>query len=155
MHILGRDRVRELSEYVCEKWSDPTDPDVPTLRRLQVGDRPLRAALQDSCHARNALGATAQPRDLIARVAQYVELPSASSCCGAAGTYSMVRPHDAQRVLNGKLDEIEESGVDVLVTVNPGCQRQVQTGLRRRGSPVRVLHLAELLAESLGAATDP
>ena len=114
-----------------------------------------RAGLQDSCHARNALGAAPQPRDLIARVADYVELPSAGTCCGAAGTYSLVRPGDARRILDPKLDEIEAAGIDYLVVVNPGCQQQVQTGLARRRSRVKVVHLAELLAAALGGASEP
>ena len=153
VHVLGRDRVRELSEYLCELWSDPADARAPELHRLRVGDRVARAGLQDSCHARNALGAAPQPRDLIARVADYVELPSAGTCCGAAGTYSLVRPGDARRILDPKLDEIEAAGIDYLVVVNPGCQQQVQAGLARRRSRVQVVHLAELLAMALGGAS--
>ena len=95
------------------------------------------------------MGVTAPPRELIARVAEYVELPSAGTCCGAAGTYSLLRPEDSRRVLDGTLDEVEAAGVDYLVVVNPGCQRQLVDGLRRRRSTVRVLHLAELLALAL------
>ena len=38
-----------------------------------------------------------------------------------------------------------------MMWVNPGCQRQLIDGLKRRRSPVRVLHLAELLALALPA----
>ena len=87
-----------------------------------------------------------EPRELIAAVADYVELPGAAQCCGSAGTYSLLRPRDSRRVLAPKLDQIEAAGVDYVVAVNPGCQRQLVTGLRRRRSTVRVLHLTELLA---------
>ncbi len=127
-------------------WADPSGPDVPALRRLTVDGRPARAALQDSCHLRNGLGTHVAPRALVARVADLVELPSAASCCGAAGTYALLRPGDAKAVLDPKLDEVEAAGIDYLVAVNPGCQRQLTIGLRRRRSRVRVLHLAELLA---------
>jgi glycolate oxidase iron-sulfur subunit len=149
---LGRDRVRELSEYLVELW---TDGAAPALRPLTVQGRPVRVALQDSCHLRNGMAVTAQPRDLIARVAEYVELPSAGTCCGAAGTYSLLRPADSRAVLDVKLDEIEAAGVDHLAVVNPGCQRQLIEGLKRRRSRVRVLHLAELLALALPATSEP
>ena len=55
-------------------------------------------------------------------------------------------------MLAPKLDEIEAAGIDYLVVVNPGCQRQLITGLRARRSRVRVLHLAELLVLAGGAA---
>ena len=144
---LGRDRVRELSEYLCERWTQPSDD--PVLARITVNGRPARVALQDSCHLRHGLGTQLQPRELIGRVAEFVELPSAATCCGAAGTYSLLRPKDSAAVLAPKLDEISAARLDYLVVVNPGCQRQLVTALKKRRSPVRVLHLAELLAKAL------
>jgi glycolate dehydrogenase iron-sulfur subunit len=137
---LGRDRVAELSEHLAGQKM--------TLRRLDV-----KVALQDSCHLRNGLGIVREPRALLKQVADYVELPSAGACCGAAGTYSLLRPRDAARVLAPKLDEIEAAGIDYLVVVNPGCQRQLIAGLRSRRSKVRVLHLAELLDLAAGDGT--
>jgi glycolate oxidase iron-sulfur subunit len=111
----------------------------PTGGRLRVG-------LQDSCHLRNGLGVWREPRELIARVGEYVELPSAAACCGAAGSYAIVRPEDSARVLDRHLDEIADADLDVIAVVNPGCYRQLQQGVKRRRLRTRVVHLAELLA---------
>ncbi len=73
----------------------------------------------------------------------------------AAGTYSLLRPRDSRRILDPKLDAIEAAGVDYVVVVNPGCQRQLETGLRRRRSRVRVVHIAELLAAAADGAPLP
>ncbi|MFG3707024.1 (Fe-S)-binding protein [Micromonospora sp. NPDC047670] len=134
--VLGRDRVRELSTWLAAR---------PAGTELRVAGRRARVALQDSCHLRNGLGVFAEPRALLRQVADYVELPSAATCCGAAGTYSLLRPKESRRILDAKLDEIEAAGVDLVVAVNPGCLRQLRTGLRRRRSTVRAVHLAELL----------
>ena len=136
--VLGRARVRELSEYLAEHGGG----------RPRAGTARRRIALQDSCHLRNGMGVFREPRALIAAVGEYVELPSAAECCGAAGTYSLLQPRDSARILDDKLDQIEAAGVDLVVAVNPGCLRQLQAGLRRRRSRVRAIHLAELLAES-------
>jgi glycolate oxidase iron-sulfur subunit len=136
---LGTDRVRELSDYLVAE-----SPVV--VGEVRVDGRRARVTLQDSCHLRNGLGVSAQPRQLLRGVADYVELPGAGTCCGAAGTYSLLRPADSRRVLDPKLDAIEAAGVDYVVAVNPGCLRQLQTGLRRRHSKVRAIHIAELLA---------
>ncbi|MBQ1074444.1 (Fe-S)-binding protein [Micromonospora sp. C31] len=135
--VLGSDRVRELSTWLAGR---------PAGAELRVAGRRARVTLQDSCHLRNGLGVFAEPRALLRQVADYVELPSAATCCGAAGTYSLLRPRQSRRILDAKLDEIEAAGVDLVVTVNPGCLRQLRTGLRRRRSAVRAVHLAELLA---------
>ncbi|MFE9098112.1 (Fe-S)-binding protein [Streptomyces sp. NPDC007264] len=145
-HHLGEDRVRELSQYLDDKGHRP-------VGQVTVNGRRARAALQDSCHLRNGMGVTRPPRELIAAVADYVELPGAGTCCGAAGTYALLRPDDSRKVLDPKLDAVDEADVDYVVAVNPGCLRQLQQGLRRRGSRAKAIHLAELLA--LAARSDP
>ncbi len=138
--VLGRDRVRELSEWLAGREGEPAAPAPGGSReRLRIG-------LQDSCHLRNGLGVWREPRALIERAGEYVELPSAAACCGAAGTYALLRPEDSARVLDRHLDEIAAAELDVIVVVNPGCYRQLEQGVRRRGLDTRVLHLAELLA---------
>jgi glycolate oxidase iron-sulfur subunit len=132
--VLGRERVKELSEWLAE-------------RDLPLEPRELRIGLQDSCHLRNGLGVYKQPRALLARIGEYVELPGAATCCGAAGTYAILRPADSARVLERHLDEIEAAGLDVIAVVNPGCYRQLEQGVKRRGLRTRVLHLAELLTD--------
>jgi glycolate oxidase iron-sulfur subunit len=133
--VLGRDRVRELSEML-----DPS-----ALTPVLINGRRARVALQDSCQLRNGLGVWREPREILRAVADYVEVPNAAGCCGAAGTYSLLRPRDSRRVLEPKLDAIEAANVDYVVALNPVCLRQLQGGLRRRGSSVRAIHLAEFL----------
>lgn len=140
--VLGRERVRELSEVVGPNG----------LGEVRVNGRRARVALQDSCHLRNGLGVAEQPRAALRAVADYVELPDAGTCCGAAGTYSLLRPRDASRILDPKLKHIDELDLDYVVVVNPGCLRQVRAGLRRAKSATRAIHLAELLAQ---ASTNP
>ncbi|HMO11480.1 MAG TPA: (Fe-S)-binding protein [Actinotalea sp.] len=147
-HHLGRDRVREVSEYLVERWAaEPAA--VPDLRPVLVDGRPARVGVQDSCQLRNGLGVAATVRSLVARVAELVELPSAGACCGGAGTYSMLQPAMSAAVLAPHLDEAREAGLDYLVTVNPVCQRQMAGGARRARLGVQVLHLVELLAMAL------
>jgi glycolate oxidase iron-sulfur subunit len=136
--VLGRERVRELSQELA------TD----SLGEVRINGRRARVALQDSCHLRNGLGVAEQPRALLRAVADYIELPDAGTCCGAAGTYSLLRPRDARRILDPKLKRIDELDLDYVVLVNPGCLRQLDAGLRRTKSSTRAIHLAELLAQA-------
>ena len=145
--VLGRERVRELSQWLADR-GDAEPPGVSRSPRQRIG-------LQDSCHLRNGLGVYVEPRELLARVGDYVELPSAAVCCGAAGTYSILRPDDSARVLNRHLDEIADADLDVLAVLNPGCYRQLEQGVRRRRLRTRVMHLAEVLVGTTGAAPGP
>jgi len=146
--VLGRDRVHEISEHLVTTGATP-------VGEVRVGGRRARVALQDSCHLRNGLRVFTQPRELIAAVADFVPVAGDDSCCAAAGTYSLLRPRDSRHILAGKLDAIEAADVDYVVTVNPGCQRQLANGLRGRRSRVRVVHLVELLDAAAGGAALP
>lgn len=137
--VLGRDRVKEFSQYLVENGRQ-------ALGELRVGDRRARVTLQDSCHLRVGLGVTQAPRELLSQVADFVELPESASCCGAAGSYSLLERARSRRIRDARIEAIERLGVDLVVTVNPGCQRQLATGLRKAGSQVRAVHLADLLA---------
>jgi glycolate oxidase iron-sulfur subunit len=156
--VLGSERVKEFSQWMIERERPRSSPPgEPSLDRAEAparnGAAPAnpdsgrpRIGLQDSCHLRNGLGVWREPRELIARVGEYVELPSAAVCCGAAGSYSVVRSQGSARVLDPHLDEIAAADLDVLAVVNAGCYRQLQQGIKRRKLRTRVVHLAELLA---------
>ena len=137
--VLGRDRVHELSEHLAKTGATP-------VGEVKIDGRRARVAIQDSCHLRNGLRVFAEPRALISAVADFVPVKGDDSCCGSAGTYSLLRPRDSKRILAPKLDAYEAAGVDYVVTVNPGCQRQLHSNLRRRKSAIRAVHLADLLA---------
>jgi glycolate oxidase iron-sulfur subunit len=154
--VLGPERVKELSQWLVERErlraATPEEPSLDRGEAPALGQAPAetdgrpRIGLQDSCHLRNGLGVWREPRELIARVGEYVELPSAAACCGAAGSYAIVRPNDSARVLDRHLDEIADADLDMIVVVNAGCYRQLRQGVKRRRLRTRVLHLAELLA---------
>lgn len=152
--VLGAERVRELSQWLAQRDGDgaSTGPHSDGVRGESSagagapGGARLRIGLQDSCHLRNALGVWREPRELLASAGEYVELPGASACCGAAGSYAILRPRDSARVLDRHLDEIAAADLDVIAVVNPGCYRQLEQGIRRRKLRTRVMHLAEVLA---------
>jgi glycolate oxidase iron-sulfur subunit len=146
--VLGRDRVHELSEHLATSGAAP-------VGEVRIDGRRARVAIQDSCHLRNGLRVFAEPRALISAVADFVPVEGDDSCCGSAGTYSLLRPRDSKRILAPKLDAYEAAGVDYVVTVNPGCQRQLHGNLRRRGSTIRAVHLADLLAAAAGGRPLP
>ncbi|WP_323746606.1 (Fe-S)-binding protein [Catenulispora pinisilvae] len=132
--VIGRDRVVEASEWLLKQNTDTADT-----------ERPLRVGLQDSCHLRNGLGVWKEPRELLGRTATYVELPSAGSCCGAAGTYALVRKKESKAILAKKIAEIEAADLDLVIAVNPGCLRQLQTGLRKAKSRTKAVHIVDYL----------
>lgn len=106
-----------------------------------------------SCHGLRGLGIKEQPRQLLEQVegVEFKELPEAEVCCGFGGLFAVKMGDISGAILQRKLDNIEASGADTVVGGDVSCLMHIAGGLRRRGSQVRVKHLAEVLAESRGA----
>ena len=66
-------------------------------------------------------------------------------CCGSAGTYNVTQPALSKALLDRKVGHILASGANLVVTANPGCQMQIDAGLRAAGAHVNVVHLMNLL----------
>ena len=108
----------------------------------------------DSCQGLNALGLRAEPRRLLTEVMGYElrELSESTICCGFGGSFSFEYPRIASRLLTGKLNDAEAAGARVIVTDNQGCIMHLRGGADAGRRPIRVVHIAELMAERLRAA---
>ena len=102
----------------------------------------------DACHGLRDLNIKSEPRRLISNVrgAEFVELENAESCCGFGGTFSVKYPEISVAILDQKIEAIERAGVDAVVSGDASCLMQIGGRLSRKGSQIRVMHLAELLA---------
>ena len=130
-------RTRELSELLVERG--PVDlgssfrgsvtyhPTCHSLRLLRVGDGPLSLL-------RSVAGV------------EVVELTDAEECCGFGGTFAVKNADVSSAMLDAKLDSIVASGADAVCACDASCLMHIGGGLRRRGSQVRPVHLAEVLA---------
>jgi glycolate oxidase iron-sulfur subunit len=132
-------KTRDLFEFLAEVGlPEPT-------REVKV-----RVTYQDPCHLAHAQRITQQPRDLLRALpgVEFVEMPHADICCGSAGIYNVLEPAMSARILAEKMDNLLSVEPELVVTANPGCQMQLQAGVRGRGRRIPVKHLAELLAEA-------
>jgi glycolate dehydrogenase iron-sulfur subunit len=130
-------RVKDITEWLAEIG-------LPEMKRQTK----LRVTYQDACHLAHAQRIRRQPRDLIRSVpgVQLVEMRHPEICCGAAGLYSTLEPMMSNRILQEKLDDLIATRADLVVSANPGCQMQLEAGLRGRKSSMKVQHVVELLA---------
>jgi L-lactate dehydrogenase complex protein LldE len=111
-----------------------------------------RVTYHDSCHLLRGLGESASPRAILRQLegAEFVELPAANECCGFGGAFSVRLPEVSSAILDRKLSNVEATGAAAVVACDAGCLMQMRGGLGRRGSAIRALHLAEVLAEPAG-----
>lgn len=140
------ERLKDVNEVVWEAVDD-----------LPLGPISARITYQDSCHLRNGMGVSDAPRRLLQAIpaAEYVELFEAERCCGSAGIYSLTHPDTSLRLLDEKMDHVEETGAEIVATSNPGCLLQMKLGIHREGldDRIRAMHVVDILAASLDAHT--
>ena len=107
-----------------------------------------KVAYHDSCSARRELGILQQPRALLDRVGglTHVELEDSEQCCGFGGTFSVKFPEVSTAIVDRKVADIEQTGVDTIVAGDMGCLMNIAGRLSRQGKPVKAFHIAEVLA---------
>ncbi|KAB7619573.1 (Fe-S)-binding protein [Alkalilimnicola sp. S0819] len=103
----------------------------------------------DSCSGLRELGVKAQPRALLASVTGTAlrEMPESEVCCGFGGTFCVKYPEISTRMAGDKCASIRASGAPVVLGGDLGCLMNIAGRLRRLGEPVRVYHVAEVLAD--------
>ena len=103
------------------------------------------------CQAANLVGQGDALERLIARLTdeQPKPLKEAATCCGFGGLTSITAPEVGRGILERKLDCVQASGAETLLTNNPGCVLHLRAGAEANGMPQRTLHYAEFLAARL------
>jgi L-lactate dehydrogenase complex protein LldE len=136
------ERTLELSQFLAARARDtaPTpSPEPPSAV--------TRVTYHASCHLLRGLGERTAPTELLEQCAhaKLIPLPGAEECCGFGGLFSVKMSDISGAMLRRKLDAIVATGADAVVSCDLGCLLHIEGGLRRRGSQVRALHLAQVL----------
>lgn len=100
------------------------------------------------CHLCRGLGVTKEPRELLRRAGlNYIPARDEDVCCGFGGSFSIEFPELSAELLKRKLDNVDETGAELLVTDCPGCVLQLRGGMDKRGGRrIEVKHIAEAVA---------
>jgi L-lactate dehydrogenase complex protein LldE len=149
-------RLWEFSEFMVDGLGEISPVEASTgdaeADGLESG-APRTATYHRCCHALRELGIDRQPESLLATVDSVEQVPLERSevCCGFGGAFSVKMADISTAMLDEKLDNVERTGASMLVAGDTGCIMHMEGGLRRRGSGVQVLHIAELLARTPGS----
>ncbi|HKT13056.1 MAG TPA: (Fe-S)-binding protein [Terriglobia bacterium] len=151
--LLFEHEEREFYDRACEFSSrvrDVTEFLAGIDFNRNLGTVRARATYQDPCHLGHAQRIRSAPRQLLAAIPglEFVELKESEVCCGSAGIYNVVQNEMAERLLKAKMQRVDETGAELILTANPGCLLQLRAGVARFTSKRRVLHVIELLDEA-------
>lgn len=102
----------------------------------------------DSCSGLREMGVKTQPRRLLETVEglSLTEMKENETCCGFGGTFAVKYGEVSDAIVTKKAENIEASGAPTLLAGDLGCLMNMAGKLQRRGSAVKVRHVAEVLA---------
>jgi len=127
--------ARDISEYLAALGIVP--PQKPSN---------LTVAFHSACSLQHGQRIHREPRDLLAACGFVVrEIAEAHLCCGSAGTYNIMQPDIAGRLLERKIGNIEKTTPDIIAAGNIGCITQIASG-----TAIPVVHVVELIDWATG-----
>ncbi len=137
--------VRDINAFLADMpWPEALTP-TPLAKRV---------AVHDPCSLRHVLHQAQAPYQLLQRIPgiELLALPDNQRCCGAAGSYMLSEPENAERLRDDKIAALRQLDAEILVTSNLGCALHLRAGIRAAGLPTEVMHPVALLARQLQAA---
>jgi glycolate oxidase iron-sulfur subunit len=115
------------------------------LQQKLHGKFPQRVVYHPPCTLQHGQQIRGKVEGLLRSVGVDVQLCADSHlCCGSAGTYSVLQPELSYRLRDNKLNNLQASQPDMIVSANIGCLTHLQSGTQ---TPVR--HWIELLDQAL------
>ena len=151
--------VAHVRAHVPELASDPDGVAARTLELSEVLVDRLRVAdvgsgfagaltYHPTCHSLRMLRVGSRPETLLGAVKglELRPLEDATECCGFGGTFAIRNGPVSTAMLGAKLRRIEETGADGVCACDASCLLHLRGGIERRGSTLRAVHLAEVLA---------
>ena len=155
----GYARVRIKTFELCEFLTD-------VLQIKSISGRfPHRVGLHNSCHGLRELrlGSASEmmvekfnkAEQLLAGLEgiELVTLKRPDECCGFGGTFAIAEEAVSCMMGLDRIHDHEQAGADVLTAGDMSCLMHMSGLIHRQKSPLRVMHIAEILAESMSAAS--
>jgi len=135
-------KIKDITEFLVDILKLP-----PSAYKVAPEFKGKKVTWHDPCHLNRHMGVKNQPRQILKSMEgiEYVEMPNADRCCGMAGTFSIHFYDLSKKIADKKVAGIEATEADIVVTGCPGCEIQLIDNTIRHGTPVKIMHIMDLL----------
>ncbi|HEY5304408.1 MAG TPA: (Fe-S)-binding protein [Acidimicrobiales bacterium] len=140
---VGR-RTYEFSEFLTN-----------VLKVTDVGASfPHTVAYHPTCHSLRVLDLDEAPKTLLRHVKGLTLVPikDEDACCGFGGMFALKNSDTSVAMGRDKLSRIRASGADVVCALDNSCLTHIGGLSSRARTDVRVMHVAEILAQREGVS---
>ncbi|MEA2110626.1 MAG: (Fe-S)-binding protein [Campylobacterota bacterium] len=112
----------------------------------------LKVTYHDPCHAKKMQGIHEEPRNLISKNHEIIEMSDSDACCGFGGvTMQTEKFHFAQAAGVPKAAMIENTGADVVAAECSACRMQINNSMHQAEVSTVFKNPIELIAEVLNS----
>ncbi|MCE5286987.1 MAG: LUD domain-containing protein [Pelosinus sp.] len=136
-------KCREFTSFVAEEYKKSGK-----LKKALGGKK---VTYHDSCHMKRGLNIYKEPRELIEAAPGYqlVEMKDCDKCCGMAGAFGVKYTELSMPILKKKIENIKDSGAELVAVGCPACMMQIQGGLDKQAPNIKIKHVADIIAEQI------
>lgn len=141
-------REHEHAKQLAARTFELTQFLVNELKITDVGATfPHKVTYHASCHTLRGLGAREEPKILLRNVKglELVPLNDEETCCGFGGAFSVIYPEVSQAMMDAKIQNVDASGAEYVVALDPGCLMNIGGGLVKHHSKIKSMHLIQVL----------
>ncbi len=122
--------------------------------KLELDSFPSVLTYHDPCDLGRNSGVYEAPREILrsvpgATLAELDTVREEARCCGGGGNLQTVDPRLTELIADARVDEILQSGADILVSACQQCEQVLAAAVQRRGLRVRVMDICELVRDAL------
>ena len=123
-------------------------------KRLPLKPLELTVTYHDPCDLGRGARIFEEPREVIRSIpgVKLVELPSNREkcrCCGGGGNLEMFDPGLSSAITAQKMEEVLATGAQAVVSACQQCVRTMTTHAKRKGAPIEVMDLVQLVHKSI------
>jgi L-lactate dehydrogenase complex protein LldE len=136
-------------KQVQQHFREFTDFLVNVMNVTDVGAKLSGTATYlDNCSALRECGIHESPRLLLSKVKglKLVELPDTETCCGWGGTFANKYEDIAVKLAEKKIEQVLKTGANIIISTDMGCLMHLEGYLVKNNIPVKVMHIADVLA---------
>jgi len=123
-------------------------------RKITFKEKKIKVTYHDPCDLGRASGVYEAPREILRAIpgVELIEMENnreQCKCCGGGGNLEMVDPDLSAALAQAKIDEIQATGADTVITACQQCVRTILTTARRKEIPINAMDITEFVLKNM------
>jgi len=131
--------IFDLSEFITQ---------VLKISHVPGAKLNAKATYHDACSALRECGIKESPRKLLKNVEglSFIEMQDTETCCGFGGSFAVKFEAISTAMTEQKIHHAMETGAEIIISSDSSCLMQFDGYIQKQKLPIRVMHLADVLA---------